>query len=493
MKNLGKYLDERSLPRLGVLLCFSAVFMLFASPYTTPLNAYYGYDSAVFMSFGKGITHGLRLYLDLYDNKGPMIFYFNALGYLLGGRTGLWILQVVFMTFAFELSYRTARLFTGRGTAWLSVLVLLFLYCGTVGEGNMTEEWSLVFSLLPLWLSLRFIKTGAPAYRHPKWYSVIYGVCFGVNFMMRATNAAIVCGVLLAFAVLLCREKKFGALLLHIVLVLCGAALVIGPFALYFARIGAFDRFMYASFLHNFHYAAGGAAAKTAKDWLMYFARVSMVPVVIYFAVRQMKKGALPLGSALVLIYSCVFGAAVAVLGYSYKHYFLILTPALVPGFAVCAEGVRSMAAGKKAAERLCAAVLVFCLLPYAPQAAVHAGKSILFNFCGYLDSEKEAMSEIRACIDADPGEVLAYDMRANVYLYLDVDPCFCHAMTQDWMSQDSPFIAKELDEYLRKTPPKWIVSDASENMRERLENTYGYTLFRVWDKGGCPALYLHE
>ena len=123
MKKLGKYLDERSLPRLGVLLCFSAVFMLFASPYTTPLNAYYGYDSAVFMSFGKGITHGLRLYLDLYDNKGPMIFYFNALGYLLGGRMGLWILQVVFMTFAFELSYRTARLFTGRGTAWLSVLV----------------------------------------------------------------------------------------------------------------------------------------------------------------------------------------------------------------------------------------------------------------------------------------------------------------------------------------------------------------------------------
>ena len=30
MKKLGKYLDERSLPRLGVLLCFSAVFMLFA-------------------------------------------------------------------------------------------------------------------------------------------------------------------------------------------------------------------------------------------------------------------------------------------------------------------------------------------------------------------------------------------------------------------------------------------------------------------------------
>ena len=492
MKKFATTLDERSLPRLGFLFCFSVVFMLFASPYTTPLNAYYGYDSAVFMSYGKGITHGLRLYLDLYDNKGPVIFYINALGYLLGGRTGLWLLQVVFMTLAFDLAYRTARLFTEKGTAWLSVVVLLFLYCGTVGEGNMTEEWSLVFSLLPLWLSLRFIQSGEPASRHPKMYSVIYGVCFGVNFMMRATNAAIVCGVLLAFAVLLCREKKFGALLLHVALVLCGAAVIIVPFAVYFAKIGAFDRFLYASFLHNFTYATGGAAAKTAADWGMYFARVSMVPVVVYFAIRQTKKSTLPLGSALAIVFSCVFGAAVAVLGYSYKHYFLILTPALVPGFAVCAESVRSMASGKKATA-LVAAVLAFCLLPYAPQAAVHAGKSILFNFCGYHESEKEAMDEMREIIDADPGEVLGYDLRADVYLYLDVDPSFRHAMTQLWMSQDSPFIAEELDAYLRETPPKWIVSDATEEMRTLLESEYGYTLCRAWDKGGCPALYKYE
>ena len=205
---------------------------------------------------------------------------------------------------------------------------------------------------------------------------MIYGVCFGVNFMMRATNAAIVCGVLLAFAVLLCREKKFGALLLHIVLVLCGAALVIGPFALYFARIGAFDRFMYASFLHNFHYAAGGAAAKTAKDWLMYFARVSMVPVVIYFAVRQMKKGALPLGSALVLIYSCVFGAAVAVLGYSYKHYFLILTPALVPGFAVCAAPWRPERKRRSACARRCSCSVCCPMRRRRPSTPVKASSS---------------------------------------------------------------------------------------------------------------------
>lgn len=69
-------------------MAMGLVFLLFASPYTTPLNPYYGYDSAVFMVLGKGVAAGKLPYLDLYDNKGPMIFYINALGYLLGGPDG---------------------------------------------------------------------------------------------------------------------------------------------------------------------------------------------------------------------------------------------------------------------------------------------------------------------------------------------------------------------------------------------------------------------
>ena len=81
MRAFIKKLDEKTPLRMGVMLGLSLVFMLMASVYTTPLNRYYGFDSSVFMAFGKGISHGLRPYLDLYDNKGPLIFYINALGY----------------------------------------------------------------------------------------------------------------------------------------------------------------------------------------------------------------------------------------------------------------------------------------------------------------------------------------------------------------------------------------------------------------------------
>lgn len=88
VKNLADRADRTPGLLLGITMAMGLVFLLFASPYTTPLNPYYGYDSAVFMVLGKGVAAGKLPYLDLYDNKGPMIFYINALGYLLGGPDG---------------------------------------------------------------------------------------------------------------------------------------------------------------------------------------------------------------------------------------------------------------------------------------------------------------------------------------------------------------------------------------------------------------------
>ena len=98
LKKAISRIDQNWFFLLIVSAAVSAVFLLFASPYTTPLNRYYGYDSAFFLLIGKGIRHGMLPYLDLYDQKGPMIFYINALGYLLtDSRLGVFLLQVVFV------------------------------------------------------------------------------------------------------------------------------------------------------------------------------------------------------------------------------------------------------------------------------------------------------------------------------------------------------------------------------------------------------------
>lgn len=54
----------------------SIIFLLLFSPYTTPLNPYYGYDDNIFMIIGQGINKGYVPYKDLFDHKGPILFLY---------------------------------------------------------------------------------------------------------------------------------------------------------------------------------------------------------------------------------------------------------------------------------------------------------------------------------------------------------------------------------------------------------------------------------
>ena len=74
----------------GLLFLLSALagVALFTES-TSPLFSGWGYDSAMFQTMGKYWAEGYLPYVDLYDHKGPMIFFLNALGYALNGRNGV--------------------------------------------------------------------------------------------------------------------------------------------------------------------------------------------------------------------------------------------------------------------------------------------------------------------------------------------------------------------------------------------------------------------
>ncbi|MGL5037741.1 MAG: hypothetical protein ACRC6F_08415, partial [Aeromonas sp.] len=55
-----------------------------------------GFDASLFAVMGKMWREGGVLYRDMIDIKGPMIFALDALGYRLGGFTGIWALEWAF-------------------------------------------------------------------------------------------------------------------------------------------------------------------------------------------------------------------------------------------------------------------------------------------------------------------------------------------------------------------------------------------------------------
>lgn len=463
--------------QIGICFLLSAVTVTVFSVYTTPVTPYYGNDSAFFLLLGKGVAAGKIPYLDLYDQKGPLIFYVNALGYLLTGeRHGIFLLQLVNLTAAGFLIYRLARLYLKSGASLAMVAAYLFIYAGTVQDGNMTEEWSQLFLILPLYLSLRFLKRGGTLETHPKWYSLIYGVCLGVLLMFRVTNAAPVCGLILAYIILFCREKKIAPLFLHAGIVLLGAAVVIVPICLYFLRVGAFDLFFYASITHNFHYATGGAAARDLIGWLSILGSILFVP--LFFAAGRplIRSKTLNVSSFLLIGCYAAVGAATMFLGFTYRHYFLNLAPGIVAILiAVIDWGIRTAPEARRTARRRIAAALLVCLLPFVPQIVRQGGKIVYYTAMHGLEKFAARGEELSEIIPSDSDSVWGYNVLPQDYLYADILPCFRYFALQEWMEESDPQIAPEIEEMLQTNPPEWVFLYRNETEMEQKLLSLGY------------------
>ena len=165
----------------------SAVYLLLFSAYTSPLfSDFVEYDSAIFMMVAKSVLSGKRLFIDIFDHKGPVFFLFEIIG-MAGGRTGLYLLQTVFLWADLWLIDRMTGVFldetaggrpgascgTGRSTRMVVIGLTLLFLAYPLSNGNLTEEYSLPFILLSLYLFVKdILTTEEPRLRH----SYVYGI-----------------------------------------------------------------------------------------------------------------------------------------------------------------------------------------------------------------------------------------------------------------------------------------------------------------------------
>ena len=141
------------------LACLVSAFLgaLFFSETTSPLFSDWGFDSAMFQTIGKYWAEGYLPYVSLFDHKGPIIFLANAVGYALCGRTGVFMLQVLFLAADEYLAYRLLCERMSARFSLIAALLLPVLLAANWTEGNTTEEY-----ILPLLFAsyLRMLRWG---------------------------------------------------------------------------------------------------------------------------------------------------------------------------------------------------------------------------------------------------------------------------------------------------------------------------------------------
>lgn len=214
-------------------------------------------DDQMFGYYGWRIAHGATVYLDVWDNKPPGIYWINAVGMLLAGGSyfGVIAMCVLALVVSHAAFFVTAASVYHRGAAALATILLSFYltHAYYTGGTNRTETFLVACELT----ALAFYMRGWARDRWWTWYAA--GLFAGLAFLFKQVGLAAWGAMgLHTIIVVVMRRLSWPVGLRRCLLLLVGAVTTVGLAAGYLAARGALGEALFATFTFNRAYAATG-------------------------------------------------------------------------------------------------------------------------------------------------------------------------------------------------------------------------------------------
>lgn len=434
-----------------MLLAFVAgLFVLVFSGTTSPLLCEDGLDSAVFKIIGMGILQGKVPYLDLFDHKGPLLYFINALGYVLSndGRMGLYVIQSISLFATLLFWFFIGRLFTTEIKSLFGTIIALTIMSCQYEGGNLGEEYMLPYASISLYLALSyFVNNGGE--HHPWWNSLIYGICFGSMFMIRPNDACSQVGaILLGLTCYFIYKGYYKQLLINSVCVLVGICIVITPIIIYFGIHGALGELWYGVVVHNSLYAGGLKSMISACFATKYF--IAILGIVAALLIWNSTYKSILWIMLPVYTMTLILTGARAV-----PHYYMMTLPGLIVFLAL---GFAQKDVTYKAA--LLSILLMYYYRPVY-KANKYAINEILSRDYSFKKNQDIESAKLLKFIPAEEQmDIYAYNIfNLHLYEHNHLIPC----------NRTFVFMMKDIDkrlydeENLTNTSPRWVLIERGE------------------------------
>lgn len=472
MKLLSHF-NKEQIKRIALYLAISFLFLLVFGDDSTPLTRYYyGSDSSLFMLFGKGLKYGYIPYIDLFDHKGPAMFFIEYIGQLIWeGKTGIFIVQVLNLAVTLlivdkiiNLANKNIKVF-GR---LLLTLPLLLHLAGALEGGNTNEEYTLAMSMFALYTTLIFFERTNKRYFNPI-IGLIYGIMFGFIAFERLNNASFLCACALTVVVVLVANKKYLNVLQNAITCLLGTVIVSLAFILVYKNYGALNEMLYSCFLFAFEYAVEG------QSFLGYFtldhiAYILPIFISLYVSVKTYKKGTFYLHLSIITAISTFLATYV---GMGFNHYFILAIPNYVLGIYLTVKywsQIKDSVFNKKI---VMIPLLLVMILGQAKNAAYFFA-STMIHTVDYNATYKEKgyykhfTQDSIAVVDRIPEDernsIWGYMIGSKFYLRTNTFPCInVYDYLEVYELDDMGGVVNQLNNTLLNNPPKWFVLPTRE------------------------------
>lgn len=240
---------------LGISALLAGLLLLFFSR-CSPLYPTNSWGEAnAFFTMGRGVLAGKLPYRDLTLKAGPLLIALHALAACISSANflGVWLLEIVAMTFSLFFAWKISLRFSGlHEISLLCVggLALLLVSGRAFVQGDTAEEFALPFQMWALCDLLAYLDDEQR--RMPAWRMALHGFLAGCVFWLKYWLVGVHGAFLIVIAVdAAVRERDIKRALVLCSEYLAGAAVSLLPWLFYFGMNGALDVFFEVYFHEN--------------------------------------------------------------------------------------------------------------------------------------------------------------------------------------------------------------------------------------------------
>ena len=442
---------------MGAALLLAVLFALFYYAFTTPLGPSIGSDNAIYMTMGTAIAKGYAPYTEIFDHKGPLVFVLQAIPQILSGgysTLAIFVQQVVFLFACLCLLGMIASELGAPGV--LAQLVYLTVIAVNVGGGNLTEEYTNVFTLAGILIILRTFGGGLPQKTEGIFVrAAVLGAMNMLCFLTRANNVLVICAMTLAIAAWMLLARRMDLLwrcMGGFVLGLAAAAL---PVVIWLAMKGALAESIYGAILHNMMYAETGGASRLHMLLSDVYGRKAMLMAALSLAGAAACIRKNP-GLALSMVSGAAAAGVAAFISHKfYQHYLLLGAPLAAVGAARVLAVIRMH---RQKAYRVLAAAAALVCVAFLAVEGVQMNRTRIEER-GDWDTYTRQAQELYALVpEEDRDSFMAYRAEPKWYVAAKALPCMRFYFLQEILADADPKVMDEIVDQFHTDPPKWLV-----------------------------------